>query len=106
VQPIFRSATIDLGLLGRDVRIDRLLPHPEQHVSMRRHVNRVRHIGNVFGVLLRGGPGAFRQRTAIVRVDQVMRGGGMVLAKNRFEDFAGLALSRISSIQGIDGREH
>ncbi len=94
VDAILRRAPVGFRGLRRVVCRDRVLPAAEQHVGMRRHVDRMRHDGHADRVVLRRGERAVDQRRIVVGVNDVMAGAGVLrlLREHLLQNPAGLEL--------------
>ncbi len=71
-------AVLARHLVRLEVRVDRLLPHPDHRVDVRGHVHRVRRRRRDLGVLVRRRNAFLRERREVVAVDQVVRDAGVV----------------------------
>ena len=90
------------------VRGDRLLPHADHRINVRRHVLRVRRRRRDLRVLVRHRHALARERREIVAVDEVMRDAGMlrILLVERLEDADRLQQRRhVLVVEGLVERE-
>ena len=76
------------------VRVDRLLPHAKPREDVRRHVQRMRHVGRDLGVADRSVQPRRGELWRVVAVDQVMYDAGVVrlLLPDLVEDLGRLFL--------------
>ena len=107
VDAILRRAPVGFRGLRRVVRRDRVLPAAEQHVGMRRHVDRMRHDGHADRVILRRGERAVDQRRIVVGVNDVMAGAWVLrlLREHLLQNLAGLELIPVGLVEAVGGGE-
>ena len=99
---------IAAGLLrrrGGDVALDGLGPHAEEHVGVRRHVERMRHRGGELRVAPRRGQPPLREGGVVVSVDDVVRGAGVIRlhGEDLLGDLRGSLLLGVGAVVRIGG---
>ena len=107
VETIFRRAAVGFRQLRRIIRGDRVLPAAEQHIGVRRHVDRMRHDRNARRVVLRRCERALDQRRIVVSVNDVVARARVLrlLRKDLLENGAGLQLVLVGLVEAVGGRE-